>query len=93
MANANRLWSSNKFCFGGELTATQVKDSPAKDFMPAFQQEKIVNARLRTGKLAISASGWLRPDQASIRGNTVCLYLSGEHSRNCKLDLKDSQKA
>jgi PhnB protein len=64
-------------CFGGELTATRVKDCPAKDHMPAFQQEKIVNARLRSGKLDISASDWLRPDQAAVRGNTVCLYLSG----------------
>jgi PhnB protein len=66
-----------KSCFGGELTATKVKDSPAKDFMPAFQQEKIVNARLSNGKLEISASDWLRPAQTPIRGNTVCLYLSG----------------
>ena len=66
-----------KSCFGGELTATKVKDSPAKDFMPAVQQEKILNARLRSGKLEISASDWLRPDQTPIRGNTVCLYLSG----------------
>jgi PhnB protein len=66
-----------KSCFGGELTATKVKDSPAKDFMPALQQEKIVNARLRNGKLEISASDWLRPDRTPIRGNTVCLYLSG----------------
>jgi PhnB protein len=64
-------------CFGGELTTTKVKDSPAKDFMPAFQQEKIVNARLRSGKLEISASDWLRPAQTPIRGNTVCFYLSG----------------
>ncbi len=63
--------------FGGELTMTKVKDSPAKDFMPAFQHEKIVNARLRSGRLEISASDWLRPAQAPIRGNTVCLYLSG----------------
>jgi PhnB protein len=66
-----------KTCFGGELTATKVKDSPAKDFIPAFQQEKIVNARLRNGKLEISASDWLRPAQTPVRGNTVCLYLSG----------------
>ena len=66
-----------KSCFGGELAATKVKDSPAKDFMPAFQHEKIVNARLRNSKLEISASDWLRPAQAPIRGNTVCLYLSG----------------
>jgi PhnB protein len=66
-----------KSCFGGELAATKVKDSPAKDFMPAFQQDKIVNARLRNGKLEISASDWLRPAQTPIPGNTVCLYLSG----------------
>jgi PhnB protein len=66
-----------KSCFGGELTATKVKDSPAKDFMPAVQQEKIVYARLRNGKLEISASDWLRLDRTPIRGNTVCLYLSG----------------
>ena len=64
-------------CFGGELTSTKVKDSPATDFMPAVQQEKIVNARLRKGKMEISASDWLRPAQTPIRGNTVCLYLSG----------------
>jgi PhnB protein len=28
-------------------------------------------------KLEISASDWLRPDRTPIRGNTVCLYLSG----------------
>ena len=66
-----------KSCFGGELTASKVKDSPAKEFMLAIQQEKIVNARLRNGKLEISALDWQRPDQTPIRGNTVCLYLSG----------------
>jgi PhnB protein len=65
-----------KSCFGGKLSALKVKDSPAKDFMPAVQQEKILNARLRSGQLEISASDWLRPDRTPIRGNTVCLYLS-----------------
>ena len=27
-----------KVCIGGELALTKVKDSPAKDHMPAFQQ-------------------------------------------------------
>jgi PhnB protein len=66
-----------KSCFGGELTVTKVKDSPVKDQMPAFQLDKTINARLTSGNLEISASDWLRPDQTRIRGNTVCLYLSG----------------
>lgn len=70
-----------KSCFGGELTFTKVKDSPVKDRMPAGQQEKVLHSRLAgangNGSIEISASDWLRPDQAAIRGNTVCLYLSG----------------
>jgi PhnB protein len=66
-----------KSCFGGELTATKVKDTPAKDSMPAFQHEKIINARLKSTNVDISASDWLRPQERAVRGNTVCLYLSG----------------
>ena len=66
-----------KSCFGGELALTRVKYSPATAHMPAIQQDKVLNARLRSGNLEISASDWLRPDQTPIRGNTVCLYLSG----------------
>ena len=66
-----------KSCFGGELTVVKVKDSPAKDHMPEFQQNKVLNARLRRGNLEISASDWLRPDRTPIPGNMVCLYLRG----------------
>ena len=63
--------------FGGDLSSIKVKDSPAKDQMPAFQQEKTINARLRSGAIEISASDWLMPNRTRIPGNTVCLYLSG----------------
>src|SRR6202789_3396270 len=75
--NCHQAMEFYKSCFGGELTAMKVKDSPAKDFMPAVQQEKTINARLKSGNVEISASDWLRLDQSRIRGNTVCLYLSG----------------
>ena len=73
-----------KSCFGGDLTATKVKDSPAKDYMPAVQWEKTINARLKSGNVEISASDWLRLDQTRVPGNTVCLYLSGGTSRELK---------
>ena len=56
-------------CFGGELTVTKVKDSPVKDRMPTVQHEKVIHARLRSRNVEISAS--------PIRGNSVCLFLSG----------------
>src|SRR5579863_1480577 len=49
-------------CFGGELTAMQVKDSPAKNMMADFQQERILNAHLKSGRVEISASDWLARD-------------------------------
>lgn len=64
-------------CFGGELTQIAVRDSPVRDSMPAWQQEKTLNARLRSGNIDLSASDWLRPDRTRVQSNTVCLYLSG----------------
>jgi PhnB protein len=64
-------------CLGGELTLTVVKDSPLKEQMPASQHDKVLNARLKSSSMDISASDWLRPDRTPIRGNRACLYLSG----------------
>jgi PhnB protein len=75
--NCRQAMEFYQHCFGGELAAAKVKDSPAKDRMPAFQQDKIVNARLVSGRVEISASDWLMPGQTAVRGNTVCLYLNG----------------
>ena len=71
-------------CFAGELTLTKVKDSPAKDRMPAFQQDQVLHARLRSPNVEISASDWLRLDRTPVRGNTVCLYLSGGKFQDLK---------
>lgn len=73
-----------KACFGGELTVTKVKDSPAKDRMPTLQLEKVIHARLRSGHVEISASDWLAPEQTPMRGNTVCLFLNGGTLRELK---------
>jgi PhnB protein len=70
--------------FGGELIATKVKDSPAKDHMAPFQQDKIVNARLESGAIRVSASDWLMPNRTRVRGNSVCLYLSGGSAQELK---------
>lgn len=64
-------------CFQGELTMIKVKDSPIKDQMPVAQQDKVLNARLKSANVEISASDWLMPNRTPVRGNTVCLYLRG----------------
>jgi PhnB protein len=62
---------------GGELVVTTVGESPMKAMFPPSMHGRIVNARLKSELVDISASDWLRPTQAPIQGNTVCLYLSG----------------
>jgi PhnB protein len=66
-----------KSCFGGELIQTSVGQSPMKNAFPESMHSKIVNARLVAKNIDISASDWLRPSQSPIKGNMVCLYLSG----------------
>ena len=64
-------------CFGGDLIMTTVGESQMKAIFPESMHKKMVNAKLVSGNINISASDWLRPSQAPIQGNTVCLYLSG----------------
>jgi len=66
-----------KSCFQGDLTMIKVKDSPIKAQLPAAHQEKVLNARVKSANVEISASDWLMPNRTPVRGNTVCLYLSG----------------
>jgi PhnB protein len=75
--NCRQAMEFYKSCFGGELILTAVKDTPAKDRIPASQHDKILNARLTASGADISASDWLRPDRTPVRGNTACLFLSG----------------
>ena len=66
-----------KSVFGGELTMTEVGNSPMKNYFPGTMQQKIVNAKLVSNIVNISASDWLRLNQTPVTGNMVCLYLSG----------------
>jgi PhnB protein len=83
--NCHQAMDFYRTCFGGQLTVMRVKDSPARDHMPAEQFEKIIHAQLTRGEVEISASDWLRPDRKRIPGNTVCLYLSGGKPEELKV--------
>jgi PhnB protein len=75
--NCREAMEFYRSCLGGELSLTAVKDTPAKDQMPAFQQNKVLNAHLSAAAMEISASDWLALNETPVRGNTVCLFVSG----------------
>jgi PhnB protein len=56
-----------------------------KNSFPASMYDRVVNARLISNNLDISASDWLRPGQTPVRGNMVCLYLSGGKPSDLKV--------
>jgi PhnB protein len=63
--------------FGGELAMTKVGESGAKDFMPPNFMDKIINARLESDVVDISASDWLLPQRKRVQGNHLCVYIHG----------------
>jgi PhnB protein len=82
--NCKQAMEFYKSVFEGELTMTEVGNSPMKSYFPEAMHKKIVNARLTSSVVDISASDWLRPNQTPVQGNLICLYLSGGTSEELK---------
>ncbi|HEX5368007.1 MAG TPA: VOC family protein [Dehalococcoidia bacterium] len=72
-AEAMRFYQA---CLGGQLSLTKAGDSPMRAQIPAESHERVVNARLTSGDLEISASDWLHPTRRPRQGNTTCVYIS-----------------
>jgi PhnB protein len=75
--NCRQAMEHYRNILGGELTLTTVGDSPMKAAFPASMHHKVINARLKSNFVDISASDWLRPSESPVKGNTLCLYISG----------------
>jgi PhnB protein len=75
--NCREAMEFYKFVLGGELSMTTVGESPMKSAFPKDMHTKIVNATLKGPNVDISASDWLRANQAPAAMNMVCLYVKG----------------
>jgi len=64
-------------CFGGDLTLTRTRDTPMKDQFGPEKQDKIINARLKSGMIEFSATDWHADSIAPQHGNTFSIYLTG----------------
>lgn len=64
-------------CLGGDLILTKLGDTPMKDQMPPEQHHKIVNAHLKSGAIAFTATDWLHRTRMPKQGNTVAMYING----------------
>lgn len=64
-------------CLGGELTVTEVGDTPMKDQLPPDQRSKVAYAHLKSGSVEFSATDWQHPTRRPKPGNTVAMYVHG----------------
>jgi len=64
-------------CLGGELTITEVCDTPMKGQMPPEQHHKVAFANLKSGVMEFSATDWLHATRTPSQGNTVALFICG----------------
>jgi len=66
-------------CLGGELTLTRLGDTPMKDQFPVEKHGRIINARLTSGAIDLSATDWMAsPALEPIQGNTFAVFVVGE---------------
>jgi PhnB protein len=64
-------------CLGGDLTLSRLGDTPMKDAFPLEKHERIINARLRSGAIEISATDWMAsPMLEPILGNMSAIYMT-----------------
>ncbi len=65
-------------CLGGELTLTKLADTPMKSQFPVEKHSRIINARLTSGAIDITAADWMAsPDFKPVQGNMYAIYLTG----------------
>jgi PhnB protein len=83
--NCKQAMEFYKSVFDGQLTLTKVGETAMKNMMPPAMHDKVINAKLISEGINISASDWLRPAQTPIQGNMVCLYLSGGTNSDLKI--------
>jgi PhnB protein len=63
-------------CLGGELTLTKLGDTPMKDAFPPEKHQRIINAHLASGGLAISATDWMAsPAFEPVLGNMSAIFV------------------
>jgi PhnB protein len=66
-------------CLGGELTLTKLGDTPMKDQFPQEKHHRIINAQLKSGDIAISATDWMAsPEFNPILGNMSAIFVQGD---------------
>lgn len=75
--NCQEAMQFYKSCLGGDLTTLSVGKSPMKTAFPESMHNRIINARLKSAYVDISASDWMMPNENPIKGNVTCLYISG----------------
>lgn len=65
-------------CLGGELILTKLADTPMKDQFPPEKHHRMINARLKSGAVEISATDWMAsPAFEPVQGNTYAVFVSG----------------
>jgi PhnB protein len=73
-------------CLGGELTLTKLGDTPMKAQLPTEKYNRIINARLKSGAIDISATDWMAsPEFDPKQGNTFAIFVVGEEYEELKV--------
>ena len=66
-------------CLGGDLTLSRLGDTPMKEFLPPDKHDRIINARLQSGAIDISATDWMAsPAFEPVLGNMSAIFVTSD---------------
>jgi len=72
-------------CLGGDLTLTKLGDTPMKAQFPEEKHGRIINARLKSGAVEISATDWMAsPSFDPVQGNMSAIFVVGKNPAELK---------
>ena len=72
-------------CLGGSLVLTPLGDTPMKEQFPVEKHARIINAQLKSGAIAISATDWMAsPAFEPKLGNMSALFVVGTDGAELK---------
>ena len=65
-------------CLGGDLRLTKLGDTPMKDQFPPEKHNRMINARLKSGAIDLSATDWMASPAIEPKlGNTFAIFVVG----------------
>jgi len=83
--NCKQAMEFYQSCLSGKLEISKVGDTHLRQAFPESMHSRVIQSKLSSVNVDISACDWMRPEEEFVRGNMNCLYISGGSREETKV--------